>query len=166
MGGVTETPVPVSHRHLGGVTQTPVFNTRKEPSVNHQLTTSKPPYVCTEPAKTPAPCRSRSGDKAQSAKKIRLDETTWRFEGITGEQLKRWREAYPAADVELELRRAAAWIEANPRNRKTNYARYLANWLSRAQDRAPRSALVPVDRMPAYMDVSKQDYGNQTVIPL
>lgn len=49
-----------------------------------------------------------------------------------------WRRAYPAVSIERELAGAAAWLVANPKNRKSNFDRFLTNWLSRAQDRAPR----------------------------
>lgn len=48
-----------------------------------------------------------------------------------------WGKAYPAVDVERELASAAAWLMANPANQKSNYARFLTNWLKRCQDRAP-----------------------------
>jgi hypothetical protein len=46
--------------------------------------------------------------------------------------------AYPALDVPQEILRAEAWLVANPKNRKSDGARYLNGWLARAQDRAPR----------------------------
>lgn len=49
-----------------------------------------------------------------------------------------WAKAYPAVDVASELAKAAVWLTANPKNQKSNYARFLSNWLSKAQDRAPR----------------------------
>lgn len=49
-----------------------------------------------------------------------------------------WVKAYPAVDVPGELAKAAVWLTSNPKNQKSNYARFLSNWLSKAQDRAPR----------------------------
>lgn len=48
-----------------------------------------------------------------------------------------WSKAYPAIDISLELSKAGAWLEANPKNRKSNYQKFLVNWFSRAQDKAP-----------------------------
>jgi len=48
-----------------------------------------------------------------------------------------WRGAYPALTLDAELSKAAAWLIANPKNQKSNYARFLTNWLTKAQDRAP-----------------------------
>ena len=60
------------------------------------------------------------------------------WENISHAQRTAWERAYPALSLDAELARAASWILANPKNRKKNYARYLTNWLSRAQDTAPR----------------------------
>lgn len=49
-----------------------------------------------------------------------------------------WRSAYPGVSMDVELSKASAWLIANPKNAKSNYARFLTNWLSKAQDRAPR----------------------------
>lgn len=59
------------------------------------------------------------------------------FDGIGEQDLGRWQEAYPAISVPDQVERAAAWLHANPANRKSNYERFLVNWFSRAQDRAP-----------------------------
>jgi len=50
-----------------------------------------------------------------------------------------WVKAYPAVDVDGEIAKASVWLLANPKNAKSNYARFLSNWLSKAQDRAPRA---------------------------
>ncbi len=60
----------------------------------------------------------------------------WRH--IPDHLMAAWKKAYPAIDVQAELAKAAAWIISNPRNSKKNYSRFLTNWLSREQDRAPR----------------------------
>lgn len=60
-----------------------------------------------------------------------------RWDGIPDRLMATWNEAYPALSLDAELSKAAAWIIANPKNKKSNYARFLTNWLARAQDRAP-----------------------------
>lgn len=52
-------------------------------------------------------------------------------------QITEWREAYPAADIRRELFKMKAWLDANPRKRKTKAGilRFVVNWLSRAQDK-------------------------------
>lgn len=72
--------------------------------------------------------------------RIAFDWEAFMFTGITAEDMKRWQEAYPALPVPDLVDRAAIWLKANPKNRKSNYERFLTNWLVRAQDRAGRSA--------------------------
>lgn len=59
---------------------------------------------------------------------------------VSREKAAMWQKAYPAVQVETEILQAAAWCEANPKNRKTRggVERFLVNWLKRAQDTAPR----------------------------
>lgn len=47
-----------------------------------------------------------------------------------------WKSTYPAVDVEQELRRMIAWLDANPSKRKTRRGieRFVNNWLARTQD--------------------------------
>lgn len=59
------------------------------------------------------------------------------FQNLSG-HVEVWRKAYPAIDVEDEVRKAAAWLVSNPKNRKKALGRFLNGWLSRAQDKAPR----------------------------
>jgi hypothetical protein len=56
--------------------------------------------------------------------------------GVTQAQVESWREAFPGVDVVAELRKARAWLEANPSKRKTakGAPRFLVAWLGRAQD--------------------------------
>lgn len=74
--------------------------------------------------------------------KIVFDQMTGQFSGING-QRDIWLTAYPAISIDTELAKAAAWLIANPSNVKKNYARFLTNWLSRAQEKAPTKQQVP-----------------------
>ena len=71
-------------------------------------------------------------------KSIAFDYDAGRFDQVPPELVERWRQAYPAVDVLPELRRMEAWASANPVNRKSNWQRFIVNWLTRAQDRAGR----------------------------
>lgn len=46
---------------------------------------------------------------------------------------------FPAVDILCEIRKAKNWCIANPANKKTNISRFLFNWFSKAQDKAPRT---------------------------
>lgn len=73
---------------------------------------------------------------APNANDVRFDAATgtWSVPDLLQNQ---WETAYPALVVQTELAKAGAWLLANPKNQKSNYARFLTNWLTRAQDRAP-----------------------------
>ena len=46
-----------------------------------------------------------------------------------------WAQAYPACDIDAELRKMAEWIKANPKKgKKSNYRKFIVGWLSRTQD--------------------------------
>jgi hypothetical protein len=103
-------------------------------SVTGQLPgVTRPPYT---EAYTDTDTKAEAITTLASSDKISLSaEGNW--VGIPKAFLKKWHEAYPAINIEIELAKAAGWIMANPKNKKSNYARFLTNWLSRSQDRAP-----------------------------
>lgn len=69
---------------------------------------------------------------------IVFDYDAGRFREVPLDLVEQWQQAYPAVDVLSELRRMEAWASANPVNRKSNWQRFIVNWLTRAQDRAGR----------------------------
>lgn len=80
------------------------------------------------------------------SEKISLD-ASGKWANVSPALLATWSTAYPALSLEAELSKAAAWIIANPKNKKSNYARFLTNWLSRAQDSArPTPTATPTNR--------------------
>ena len=54
--------------------------------------------------------------------------------------IEEWRAAYPAVDVEQQLREMRVWCLNNPANRKTRrgIGAFATRWLGREQDKAPR----------------------------
>jgi hypothetical protein len=80
------------------------------------------------------PARRRTSSKP--AKSIRWSaEEGW--QGITDADHAEWSQAYPAADLPVELAKATQWLKANPKKaRKSNWRKWLTTvWLSRCQDR-------------------------------
>ena len=76
-------------------------------------------------------------ERSAPSGKISLDaDGNW--VNVPASLMAKWKEAYPALSLGAELSKAAAWIIANPSNKKSNYARFLTNWLTRSQDNAPR----------------------------
>ncbi len=55
-------------------------------------------------------------------------------------KIEEWKEAYPAVDIEPELKKMAAWLNANPSRKKTRRGinRFINTWLSREQDKGGR----------------------------
>ena len=80
--------------------------------------------------------RGKGMGKGASTNDVRFDAAAgvWTIPEVLSTQ---WSTAYPAVDLTAELASASAWLIANPSNAKSNYARFLTNWLKRAQDRAP-----------------------------
>lgn len=76
------------------------------------------------------------GMGASKPNDVRFEAGAWTVPDLLREK---WQEAYPAVLIDKELASAASWLLSNPRNAKSNYARFLTNWLTRAQDRAGRS---------------------------
>lgn len=56
-----------------------------------------------------------------------------------------WQRLYPKFDVDIELRRASLWLEANPTRRKTRAGmlRFLTSWLARASQNGAGPATRP-----------------------
>jgi hypothetical protein len=88
----------------------------------------------TERAETGSPCE-RNSNKNRN-KSLLYNKNLKEWEGITVEDKKGWREAYPACNIELELKRMIEWIISNPeKGKKSNWRRFITGWLMRQQDR-------------------------------
>lgn len=48
-----------------------------------------------------------------------------------------WQRVYTHIDVRAEVEKMALWLEANPKRRKRDTKRFLINWLSKADEKAP-----------------------------
>lgn len=82
--------------------------------------------------------KGRGKGKGASNEKISFDAATGAWLGIEETQRGLWSIAYPAIDLGQELAKAASWLVSNPKNQKSNYARFLNNWFTKAQDKAAR----------------------------
>lgn len=80
------------------------------------------------------------------------------FHNVSADQTARWTAAFPAVNVAIEILKAAAWIDANPANKKSDYKRFLTGWLTRAQDRAPR-AQADTRRGPAFITANTNKHA-------
>ena len=68
-------------------------------------------------------------------KKITFSFDERKFLHITIEDKSGWFDAYPACDIDQELREMREWLLANPTKKKSNYRKFITNWLSREQDK-------------------------------
>lgn len=76
--------------------------------------------------------------------KLKFEAGKWI--GMTSEQLEVWKAAYPAVNVEEQIRLAAAWIVSNPNDApRSNFSRFLNAWLERHQNRAAIRS-IPTDK--------------------
>ena len=59
------------------------------------------------------------------------------FHPIYPDDIHRWRELYPAVDVEQQIRSMAGWIEGNPTKRKTKsgIVKFITTWLGKEQNK-------------------------------
>lgn len=64
---------------------------------------------------------------------------------VSQKDVDHFRDFFPSLDVEQQFRSMSAWLEANPRQRKTaqGIRRFITNWLEREQNHAPRAAPGP-----------------------
>jgi len=63
---------------------------------------------------------------------------------VTQDDIDHYSELYPAVDIMAEIRKMVGWCEANPKRRKTKSGAksFVANWLSKAQDRGGSSGTI------------------------
>jgi len=78
---------------------------------------------------------SLSLKKEGKKEEIYFDFKERRFFNIKDEDIQGWRDAYPACDVQAELKKTREWLLANPEKKKKNYRRFIVNWLIRTQDK-------------------------------
>jgi hypothetical protein len=74
--------------------------------------------------------------KVKESKRILFSQTEKRFESVDAEMMNFFISKFPAVNVQEELLKMEAWIVANPKNKKSNYERFIVNWLTKAQDKA------------------------------
>ncbi|GLB28151.1 hypothetical protein LAD12857_00740 [Lacrimispora amygdalina] len=68
-----------------------------------------------------------------------VDKTTY---DIPLDKISTWKQAYPAIDVEQEFKKMVAWLESNPKKKKTRRGvnQFINAWLERAQNRGGYSS--------------------------
>ena len=101
---------------------------------NEHISASTPPA-----GPSPVPVAARPGDVSPSPVHS-IPANDGGEVTIPENMVNEFRKAYPAVDVDAELRAMRVWSLANPANRKTRggMMRFVNGWLEREQNRAPR----------------------------
>lgn len=122
--------------------ETIVFHEQNAKPGNPTLEPGNPPASCAFnplillPSSSAAPSTPQRRRCSKPADPLRWSaESGW--EGITDADRAEWSQAYPAADLPVELAKATQWLKANPKKaRKSNWRRWLTTvWLSKCQDK-------------------------------
>ena len=122
--------------------ETIVFPEQNAKPGNPTLEPGNPPASCAFnplillPSSSAAPSTPQRRRCSKPADPLRWSaESGW--EGITDSDRAEWSQAYPAADLPVELAKANQWLKANPKKaRKSNWRRWLTTvWLSKCQDK-------------------------------
>lgn len=89
-------------------------------------------YVCTETKKISS---SAPPDPADVVMTFPVDGQHAHFHVLKND-VEKWQKFYPSLDVQSELLKMAAWLDANAERRKTKggMPRFVVNWLNREQD--------------------------------
>jgi uncharacterized protein YgbK (DUF1537 family) len=78
--------------------------------------------------------------------KSRLAIVNGRWTGVTEDQMSAWRDAFPAVDIDAELKKMAAWIVSNPMMApKSQIGRFVNSWLTKSQNQASLRS-IPTER--------------------
>lgn len=103
------------------------FGGQKE-SKGKESKTKEKSNICSEP------------DEPTPASSIRIPLNDKSFYDVTLGEVAEWKEAFPAVDVESQLKRMIVWCNANPQKKKTRRGvkRFIINWLSKEQDKGGR----------------------------
>lgn len=128
-----------SHRH--GIEVEFYTKTKTETKTETKIDSSETNCVRSEPPPSESPPTESRGPPSDPARCL-LEypcvgpTPIWR---LTADKLEQWRALYPNIDVELELRKALAWVQAHEKRRKTarGMERFLVGWLNRAVDHSP-----------------------------
>ena len=80
--------------------------------------------------------------------KSRLEIKNGRWVGVTEDQIAAWKEAFPAVDVDAELKKMAAWVVSNPMMApRSQWGRFANSWLTKSQNQASLRS-IPTERKP------------------
>ena len=132
--------IPNAGRHNGNTAKSRALDNKRKAETRRenvrQMSGSKPDKNGTREEKRREEKRTTNTTTTTFApNEISFDaERGWL--NVSGKDWELWKSAYPAVDISTELSKAEAWAHSNPKNRKSNWRRFLNSWMSRAQDSA------------------------------
>jgi hypothetical protein len=77
---------------------------------------------------------SSSYSKKESIKKDKVSFDENHFLNIPEDLKEKWKSIAPGISLDTEITKAEAWVLSNPKLKKSNWSRFLTNWIVRAQD--------------------------------
>jgi len=102
---------------------------------NNNIYISSEQQVATEPETTPDEEEMiEAVIVPEELKGLNLYENNEKLLKLWPELIGAWKNAFPGINIIAEVKAAHAWEVANPKRRKVDKARFLQNWMARAQD--------------------------------
>lgn len=102
---------------------------------NNNIYISSEQQVATEPETSPDEEEMIEAVIApEELKGLNLYENNEKLLKLWPELIEAWKNAFPGINIIAEVKAAHAWEVANPKRRKVDKARFLQNWMARAQD--------------------------------
>ena len=96
--------------------------------------------------------------EVKKKKEIFFDYEKKKFFNIDIEDMAGWKDAYPAVDVDQQLKEMREWLLADPSREKSNYKKFINNWLSSEQSKAAGK--------PSYQDKRKKELDDWEKKPI
>ncbi len=103
--------------------------------INNKKDISSEQQVATEPETSPDEEEMiEAVIVPEELKGLNLYENNEKLLKLWPELIEAWKNAFPGINIIAEVKAAHAWEVANPKRRKVDKARFLQNWMARAQD--------------------------------
>ncbi|MEJ8760607.1 helix-turn-helix domain-containing protein [Enterocloster sp. HCN-30185] len=93
--------------------------------INNNNTNNNINTICSEPEKS-----------APSGTGIKIPLADGTYFDVPEDKIPLWKQAYPAVNIDQELKKIIAWCDANPTKRKTRrgVTKFINSWLDRSQN--------------------------------
>ena len=80
-------------------------------------------------------CYALQRNITRAPEKEKEKEIEKELKDILQKHEKMFKAAYPGINLETETAKAQAWLNSNPKNKKSNLKRFLNNWFNRTQEK-------------------------------